>query len=167
MYAPIMFCCMHTITEYFQEKINSILLTGTIWIGLMFMSLWTHSSYSKKVFPWALHFYSCSFIVYTINFPFVGHSFIFYGACMLFLFYSMIFLWNHYDYFHLIDNGLFHPFILNQPNQNILIQVNQQQTTTIQRTPPLQQIPNLDFDLRRRRNFNDENDTFIDGENVD
>eukprot|EP01080_Neovahlkampfia_damariscottae_P000825 gene825-9075_t len=169
MYGPVMFCCMHTITEYFQEKINAVLLTGTIWVGLMFMSLWTHSNYSKLVFPWLLHFFSCLFIVYSINYPFYGYSFIFYGASMLFLFYSMIFLWNHYDYFHLIQNGMFHPFILNQQNENLVIQVNQ---TTIERNPPLpnqQENQTLNYELEdeihddlRRRRF--QNDNFNEGE---
>jgi hypothetical protein len=73
---------------------------------------------------------------------------------MLFLFHSMIFLWNHYDYSHLIQNGVFHPFILNQPNQNVLqIQVQDQPV-------PMRRIvdDNLFFEnnveFRRRRNLN-------------
>jgi hypothetical protein len=151
MYGPIMFCCMNTVTDYFQEKMNALLLTGSIWVGLMFMSLWTHSDHSKKVFPWALHVCCVAFILYSNNFPFVGHSFIFYGACMLFLFHAMIFLWNHYDYFHLVQNGVFHPFILNQPNQNVVIQV-QDQIPLVRRIVDENIFFENNVEFRRRRN---------------
>ncbi|KAL9656268.1 hypothetical protein ABK040_007881 [Willaertia magna] len=147
MFIPVLLGVVGFIDQFFNndQKI-SLLLFCLIWLSQIFMNNMCNTRQTKSYFPYLLHSYCLIYIFYYFRY---GPSFTYlaYCCCFTFVLNGILYFWNNYEYFYLINtNPILRDFIRRENNDfdnNALDRLFEQNGIPMPILPQQQRIANI------------------------
>lgn len=113
----------------FSTTGNGLLVLTLILLFFSYMSIFGHSKKTKLLFPWIFHTIIISFLIYSELNP-LGNMYIFYYSCYSILVYSMVFCFNRFESYEILNDPNYFDRLLNfgnirfQPRNDVNVEIN-------------------------------------------